>query len=142
MVGRCSQDAEIKKIIREYDLDISLKDITPNFNLPQILNQAKVFILPSYYEGHPKTLLEAMSCALPCIGTDVNGIKQDIQHMETGYLCDTNHKSIADAIETVLSDKELQEKLGKNAREYVVEKYAIDKILPMELTVIEEVMNI
>jgi glycosyltransferase involved in cell wall biosynthesis len=45
-----------------------------------------------------------MSCELPCVGPDVVGIKEDIQHMETGYLCKTDYKSIANAIETVLSD--------------------------------------
>ena len=78
--------------------------------MPYVLNQAKVFILPSYYEGHSKALLEAMSCELPCVGSDVVGIKEDIQYMETGYLCETDYKSIANAIETVLSDDLLQKK--------------------------------
>ena len=57
-----------------------------------------VFILPSYYEGHPKVLLEAMSCGLPCIGTNVRGIREDVEHMKTGYLCETDHNSIADGL--------------------------------------------
>ena len=108
--------------------------------MPYILNQAKVFILPSYYEGHPKTLLEAMSCGLPCIGSDVTGIREDVEHIKTGYLCKTDYENIANAIEIILSDESLQKTIGKNAREYILKKYSIDQILKMELDVIQEVI--
>ena len=140
MIGGCCDNNEIREIVNQYRLNVTYKGNVPNFELPYILNQAKVFILPSYYEGHPKALLEAMSCELPCVGSDVVGIKEDIQHMETGYLCKTDYKSIANAIETVLSDDLLQKKIGENAREYILKKYSIDKILKMELEVIQEVV--
>jgi glycosyltransferase involved in cell wall biosynthesis len=140
MVGGCCKNNEIKEIVNQYRVNVTFKGNISNFELPYVLNQAKVFILPSYYEGHPKTLLEAMSCGLPCVGTDVVGIKEDIQHMETGYLCKTDYKSIANAIETVLSDDLLQKKIGENARKYILKKYSIDKILKMELEVIREVV--
>ncbi|ODS40540.1 MAG: hypothetical protein A7315_02585 [Candidatus Altiarchaeales archaeon WOR_SM1_79] len=141
MVGGCYRDKKIKETANNYALDVTFKGNMPNFDLPYILNQARVFILPSYYEGHPKTLLEAMSCGLPCIGSDVTGIKEDIEHIKTGYLCDTDHESIANAIETVISDEALQKTIGKNAREYILKKYSIDQILEMELKVIREVID-
>lgn len=140
MIGGCSFDNKIKEMVNEYGLDVTFKGNVPNFDLPYSLNKAKVFILPSYYEGHPKTLLEAMSCGLPCIGSDVTGIREDIEHMKTGYLCKTDHESIANSIETVLSNKPLQKKIGKNARKYVSKKYSVDKILKMELDVIQKVI--
>jgi len=140
MIGGCCDNNEIREIVNQHRLNVTFKGNVPNFELPYVLNQVKVFILPSYYEGHPKALLEAMSCELPCIGSDVVGIKEDIQHMETGYLCKTDYKSIANAIETVLSDDLLQKKIGENAREYILKKYSIDKVLKMELEVIQEVV--
>ena len=111
----------------------------PNFDLPALLNQARVFIQPSLYEGHPKTLLEAMSCGLPCIGSDVTGIKEDIEHGVTGYLCGTDSDAIAEAIDVVLSDASLREKLGHNARDYIADNYSLDRVLEMEMEVIREV---
>ena len=140
MIGGCCDNNEIREIINQYRLNVTFKGNIPNFKLPYFFNQAKVFILPSYYEGHPKALLEAMSCELPCVGSDVVGIKEDIQHMKTGYLCKTDYKSIANAIETVLSDDLLQKKIGENAREYILKKYSTNKILKMELEVIQEVI--
>ena len=140
MIGGCCKNNEIKEVVNQYRVNVTFKGNIPNFKLPYFFNQAKVFILPSYYEGHPKALLEAMSCELPCVGSDVVGIKEDIQHMKTGYLCKTDYKSIANAIETVLSDDLLQKKIGENAREYILKKYSINKILKMELEVIQEVI--
>jgi glycosyltransferase involved in cell wall biosynthesis len=142
MVGDCCFNMRIKQMIDEYALDVVFKGNVPNFELPKILNQARVYILPSYFEGHPKTLLEAMSCGLPCIGSDITGIKEDIQHLVTGYLCMTDFKSIAEAIVTLLSDESLQRKLGKNARNYIIENYSLDKILQLELNVIKNVLTL
>ncbi len=60
--------------------------------------------------------------------------------MKTGFLCRTDHANIANAIETVLSDESLQKTIGKNARESILKKYSIDKILKLELEVILEVI--
>jgi len=140
MIGGCCDNNEIREIVNQHRLNVSFKGNIPNFELPYVLNQAKVFILPSYYEGHPKALLEAMSCGLPCIGSDVTGIREDIEHMESGYLCKTNFKSIANTIKKVLSDDLLRKKIGNSARKYILNNYSIDKILKMELEVIQEVI--
>lgn len=140
MVGGCCYDTELKELVNQYALNVTFKGNVPNSDLPHIINHAKAFILPSYYEGHPKVLLEAMSCGIPCIGSDVTGIREDIAHMKTGYLCETDYESIATAIDTVLSDDSLQRTMGKNAREHILKKYGIDKIVKMELEVIQAVI--
>jgi glycosyltransferase involved in cell wall biosynthesis len=141
MVGGCCSNREVRDKVRRYAIEVSFQDNVPNFKLPEILNQSKVFILPSHYEGHPKALLEAMSCGLPCIGTHVTGIREDIEHMKTGFLCETDYESIADAIDTVLADEALQKEMGKNAREYIKNNYDVEKILKMELDVMQEIIS-
>lgn len=141
MIGGCCQDNEVRQMIEKYGLDAELGGNIPNHELSSYLNRAKIFILPSFYEGHPKALLEAMSCGLPCIGTDVKGIKEDILHLESGYLCNTDYKSIADSIELLLRDEDIQGNLGQKAREHILNNYSIDKVLEMELKVIQEVIS-
>ena len=139
MIGGCCRDAALQENAKLFDLDVTFAGSVPNFDLPALLNQARVFIQPSLYEGHPKTLLEAMSCGLPCIGSDVTGIKEDIEHGVTGYLCGTDSDAIAEAIDVVLSDASLREKLGHNARDYIADNYSLDRVLEMEMEVIREV---
>ena len=99
------------------------------------LNRASAFILPSKYEGHPKSLIEAMSCGLPCIGSNVVGIKEDIRHKETGYLCNTDYQSIAEAIDIVLSDESLQRYMGTQSftpsRKLMPETSTVSALVPV-----------
>jgi glycosyltransferase involved in cell wall biosynthesis len=141
MIGGCSSDIELRTMAAQYDLHITFKGNIPNFDLPMFLNRARIFILPSNYEGHPKSLIEAMSCGLPCIGSDVMGIKEDITHMETGYLCGANYESIAEAIEVLSADKSLRKVMGKKARKYVLSNYSLGIILKKELETIREVIK-
>lgn len=142
MIGNCSQDTKLIEIAKSKHLSVEFMGNISNNQLPNYLNQAAAFILPSNYEGHPKALLEAMSCALPCIGADVEGIRDEIKHKETGYLCGTDSESIADAIQKVLPDKSLQHEMGENARCYIKQNYSLERVLKMELDVIREVITL
>jgi len=112
---------------------IEFRGNIPNSQLSQELNKSELFILPSLYEGTPKALLEAMACGLPCIGTDVVGIREILRHKENGYLCKVDSDSIKKAILEVLQDKDLQKKMGKAARQTILESFDLEKILEKEI---------
>ena len=110
----------------------------PNAELPEYLNRSSLFILPSHIEHHPKALLEAMSCGLPVIGTNVPGIREVIRHRDTGYLCNTPPEDIRAAIREVLGDPGLCIQMGTNARNFIVESCALKKVKEMELMLHQE----
>jgi len=84
----------------------------------KLLNNAKVYILPSYNEGLPMGLLEGMSAGLAVISTDVGGIPEAVQNEKNGLLIKAGNKvQIANSLIKVLSSDQLLEQLGKNARE-------------------------
>ncbi|MBL7131188.1 MAG: glycosyltransferase family 4 protein [Candidatus Omnitrophica bacterium] len=109
--------------------------------LPRQLNRSKIFILPSFYEGHPKTLIEAMACGLPVIGADSPGIRELIKHGETGWLCGTDPENIKIAIQELLKSPELCRKLGDSARKYAVEHFSLDKIIRSEKEIYAELLK-
>jgi len=110
----------------------------PHAKLPEEINRAKIFILPSLYEGHPKTLIEAMSCGMAVIGADSPGIRGIIRHGENGWLCGTDPDSIQRAVEKLLAEPELRERLGHNARKFAVDNFSLDRIVAKELDVIRK----
>jgi len=133
---------KLKKKLKDRAKDVKRAEIEfrgniPNNFLPEELNKSELFILPSLYEGMPKALLEAMACGLPCIGANVEGIREVIKHEKNGYLCETNANSIKEAIKEVLNNKKLQEKIGKGARQTVVNDFSLEKILRKEIGVYE-----
>lgn len=109
--------------------------------LPKLINQGRVFILPSNYEGHPKSLIEAMACGVPVIGTRVRGIKQVIEHGVTGVLCEPDDQSLLQAIESVLSKPNHVATMGNNARQYAIEHYSLDQIAQKEFDVLHAVVT-
>jgi len=136
-VGGCAQDRDLRRIAE--GLQVHFVKNVSNHEISSYLGLAKVFILPSFYEGHSKALLEAMSCGLPCIGANVIGIKEEISHLTTGFLCEPDPESLAEAIGTLQADEDLQRRLGENARRHVIERYSIERVLQLELAVLREV---
>ena len=113
----------------------------PNSELPSVMNRSRIFILPSHYEGHPKTLIEAMSCGMPVIGADSAGIRKIIDHGVNGLLCGTDSESIRTSIQELLDKPDLCETLGNNARQYVLEHFSLDRVFEIEYQLYQEVLN-
>ena len=105
------------------------------------MQKSDIFVLPSFYEGHPKALLEAMSSGLPCVGTNVRGIREEIKHGETGYLCGTESEEIAEGIADLLESEHLRTTLGAKARKHAVDNYSLDRVLTIELEVFRKARN-
>lgn len=81
---------------------------------------ADIFVLPSYSEGSPLALLEAMSAALPIVASDVGGIPEVLSNGESALLVPAGSADeLAAALERVLDDAELASRLGNGARSVV-----------------------
>jgi glycosyltransferase involved in cell wall biosynthesis len=109
--------------------------------LPEMIRQSTLFALVSPHEGHPKSLLEAMSCGVAVLGADSPGIREQIQHAETGWLCGTDAQSIRAGIQHLLANPALREKLGRNARRFIEENYSIDKIVELEHSLLQKILH-
>jgi glycosyltransferase involved in cell wall biosynthesis len=105
----------------------------PHAELPALLNRSTAFVLPSHYEGNPKALVEAMACGVPVIGTRVPGIREILVHGETGYLCGTSAGEIRGALQDVLGDAVLRERLSAGAVAYARETCSVEAAARQEL---------
>jgi glycosyltransferase involved in cell wall biosynthesis len=91
----------------------------PNSQLPEYHTASDLFVFPSLYEGAPKAVLEAMSCGKPVVATMVGGIRTLVSSSEGRVVRPSDPKALADAILSVLSDKESLKKMGISAREKI-----------------------
>lgn len=151
MIGDGELRDKIEKLISDYGLNDRI--LLPGFdaNPFKYIARADVFVLPSFYEGFPNTLVEAMSCGTPVISTDCPSGPAEILRgsaadgnviTETGILLKPfseeettwdagdireEHVLFADEMERLLTDKELAQSLAKNALERVKD-FTADKI--------------
>jgi glycosyltransferase involved in cell wall biosynthesis len=139
IVGSGSLETALKQQFSALNERISWFGSTPNRDLPALINRSRIFILLSHYEGHPKALIEAMACGIAVIGSASPGIQEIIEHGENGWLTDTDPQSIRAAIQMLLANPSLREKLGQNARAFALKHYALDTIGQKELQLIDKV---
>jgi glycosyltransferase involved in cell wall biosynthesis len=89
---------------------------------------ADLFVLPSFAEGVPVVLMEAMAKEIPCITTRITGIPELINDNEDGILvAPSDVITLADKIELILKDRGLYEMIGVNARKKVANIYDLEK---------------
>ena len=101
-----------------------------------LLDKTEVFVLPSYREGTPRSVLEAMSMGLPIITTDSPGCRGTVIHGKNGFLVPVkDSNSLAEAMINFLKEPELIEKMGKNSLDLVKEKYDVSKV---NLSILDE----
>jgi glycosyltransferase involved in cell wall biosynthesis len=95
-----------------------------HIDLFKLLRLADIFTLPSFLEGLPISLLEAMALGIPSVSTAVNGIPEAIKHLETGYLIKAGSADeLASAVQELKGDKILRENLSKSGRRFVLENF-------------------
>jgi len=123
---------------KEKEIDnVKFLGLVQNKELPKYLNKAEAFILISHREGHPKALIEAMACGLPCIGTNVDGIRDVIIDGDNGFLCDKNVESIRNCVLTMFGDREKMKQLGENARGFAVQNYSMEEVVKRRIRLIK-----
>ena len=140
IAGDGPQASQLQEKARTLGVHARFLGSVPHRRLPSLLNECELFVLPSRYEGHPKALLEAMACEVPVIGADVPGIREVIRHGENGYLAGTSATELRNAIQEVLADESLMERMGRKARQYVEANLCLPRVVERELEVLHKVV--
>lgn len=110
--------------------------------MPTVFNAAHVICLPSYREGLPKVLLEAMACGKACIATDVPGCRDAVRNEDNGLLVPAKDaKALAAAIRWLLENPEERERMGARGRERAVEEFRQERVIAATLAVYREVLT-
>lgn len=103
--------------------------VTSRKELLNYYQRNSIFVLPSYSEGMPSSILEAMSCGMPIVATNISGINEIIVDGEAGLLVPPrNPERLADAIIKLLSDEKLRRKMGSVGRKKVEKEFSWKKI--------------
>lgn len=136
VIGQGSQESLLKNLVQKLKLSVRFISKVNYYSLPRYYNEADVFILPSFTEGHSKVLLEAQSTGLICIASDIPANREIITSDINGLLCKTTVSGIKRVIEKVISDRDLRAKMKRHAREKALKDFAISKLVEKEIRLI------
>lgn len=101
-----------------------------------------IFVLPSYREGTPVTVLEAMAMGLPVVATDVPGCREAVVQGETGFLVPPRGvDGLAMAIQQLIEDSELRRRMGQAGRVRAVKCFAVERVVEQYLELYAELLE-
>ena len=107
-------------------------------DMRNLYRKMSIICFPSWREGFPKVLMEASSCGIPVITTNVPGCRDAIIDKETGFLVPLkNAKVLSDKIEILIKDKKLQRMMGKAGRTLAINKFDLKIIVPQIVNLYE-----
>ena len=132
LVGQGELADDIKHYAMLKEVNVNFLGRVNNEDLPELISASSIFVLPSKFEGNPKTLLEAMSCGAAVLGTSVEGIASVIQDGISGLLAKEDAADIAQKLSILLKDKKLQQQLGLAARQQIMDTQDINHLIALE----------
>jgi glycosyltransferase involved in cell wall biosynthesis len=140
-------DGELKPMLQNMVCEYGLEDKTTFTGaIPNVVDyyqRSRIIVMPSYYEGLPLVLLEAMACGVPVVASPVGGILDVLgppvnpETAATGYAIAErgifvepgNVHALAAALYRLSTDKQLRERLSHNALAHIKEFYTLDQVI-------------
>lgn len=126
ILGDGPMRGDYEELTRELKIDDKVNFIgrVPNTMVPQYMKEMDIVAMPSYEDSFGVTAVEAMSCGIPVVVSDVDGLKEVVLVNETGLVVSRgNPEELAQALEMLLKDEELRLKMGKRGIEHVRQNY-------------------
>lgn len=141
-LGGIWEDKDLKSIADKQKEHVKVIGWVIGEEKKKYLNECDIFVLPSYFEGQPISILEAMAYYCTVLASDIDGITQMIQENSTGKLCQSrNAESLKQGLELLLSNPSLCAALGSEARKKVEREFSISKNIDDLLHIYQGVLD-
>lgn len=129
---------DLQRIIQEHQLEQDILLLGNREDIVDLLCIMDIFVLPSYREGMPVSLLEAMAMERAVIGTNIRGIKEEI-NAESGLIYEPKDvKGLQKHIEFYINNIEAATQLGKSARQRVLKDFSMERVLEKQMKIFLE----
>jgi glycosyltransferase involved in cell wall biosynthesis len=136
------QEAEIRALARELNLETRVQFLGFRNDLPELLAMADIQVHTSDEEGVPLAVLSGMAAARPIVSTAVGGIAEVIRHGQSGVLVPRRDASaIADAIESLMLNPAEAFRLGQAAQRFIRDDYSLEAATRRVQEVYDEVLG-
>ncbi len=125
LAGDGPQRSDLQQLAGSLQIEKQIVFLGHRDDVPQLLQQAHLFLFLSANEGFPNAAFEAMAHGVPVLLADMAGYREIVTHGETGWLVDVQHKSeIPAAMKKLFAEEPLRQKLRQQAFQMVKDKFS------------------
>ncbi|MDD1775204.1 MAG: glycosyltransferase family 4 protein, partial [Methanobacterium sp.] len=129
IVGDGPLKSDIEAFINKYNLEhkVILVGRIPHNEMAKYLNEVKLIVIPSYTEGLPNVMLEAMACGTPVLATPVGGIPDVVRDEKTGFIMETNVEECLAKHSVRAINHPCLNQIALNARDLIEKEFSFTK---------------
>ena len=124
-------DGELLEVCRERIIaeNLPVKVLGWQSNIEKVLSAADIVVLTSDNEGTPLSLIQAGMAGIPVVSTNVGSVPEVVLDNATGLITSLDVQEIADALEKLVTDKALRERLGHAAQEFTLANFGVQRLV-------------
>lgn len=142
ILGEGTLRRELEQLVKDRGLEGRVHLPGRTRDMPSFMKALDVFCLPSLWEGFGLVLLEAMSCGVPVVATEVSAIPEVVADGSTGLLVPpADPKKLADAIGRLLDDAELRSRMAAAGEVRVRSAFGVERMVHETWRLYEEVLQ-
>jgi glycosyltransferase involved in cell wall biosynthesis len=144
LIGEEIEKKKLEAQFRNYGIlnKVHFKGVIPYTEIAKYMKLSDLLVFPSWAEGLPNVVMEAMATGLPVVATDVGGIPEILENGVTGLSVPVkNVEKLTEAVMRMITDEDLRDKCITNAKELIRDKFDVKKNAFKLVELLREVIN-
>lgn len=130
----------VKDLVTQLKMSERIEFLGNRSDVDKLLSTSDIFVLTSFWEGLPLSILEAMRASLPVIASNVGGVNETVINGETGFVVD-DFKGLVKSLEKLIQSSETRSEMGKLGRKRYVEHFTFDRMYDSTYNIYQEVIE-
>jgi len=131
IIGEGDKRKKLESFIKKHNLNekVRLLGALPREKVFDVLKKSNIFVLTSNWEGFPRSILEAMSCGLPVIASNVGGVQESVSE-DCGFIVEKGDVGAVQlSLERLIRNLKLVRVMGQNAQKKLRDNFSLEKML-------------
>jgi len=143
LVGNGSYRSTLERLAQQCSVPVRFLGSLPNNELPGHFTDSHIFVMPQEFgSGMSKAIIEAMSCGLVVVASDIQAHREVIRHGENGFLCGTTPRSIRHCLQEVMALPPAKlEAVSKQAVQDICDRYSMQANARQEIKAIADLFK-
>lgn len=141
LVGDGPDERKVRDLVSQLGLENKVVFVGSVKSVLEILKSAHVYVLTTFSEGLPRSIIEAMRAGLPVVSNRVAGIPEQVEHGRNGFVHEVGDvDGVRESLDRLIRDPELRSKMGAESRKLYLSRFTSERLIEETYRVYEQVL--